>query len=80
MTWDLLAALLVVAGALWLLRWNASRGAACSSCPATAQVRRDRAVAACCTTTRIPTDQLGLSRSRTASAAASEAGSVPPAS
>jgi hypothetical protein len=81
MTWDLFAALLVVAAALWLLRWNSRRGAACSSCPATADVRRDRAIADCCKTQgRVPLAQLGLSRSRAASAAVSDEAAVPPVS
>lgn len=83
MTWDLFAVVLVVAAALWLLRWNARRGSACASCPATADVRRDRALASrsgapavCCKSS----DQLAIGRSSVAKAARSAASGVPPVS
>ncbi len=82
MTWDLLAVILVVVAAIWLLRWNARRGTACASCPATADVRRDRALAqtgtpaVCC---KSP-DQLAIGRANTASAADKAASGVPPVS
>lgn len=60
MTWDTLAALLVVAAALWLLRWSATHGS-CSSCPTHAEAGAAKARLSAGESVRKRPDQLRLS-------------------
>lgn len=62
-TMDTVAALAVVVAGAWLLGWNARRGRACASCPATADVRKVVAIAAAARPpVRRTADQVALGR------------------
>ena len=67
MTWDAAAALLVVAGAVWLLRWAATRGS-CASCPTQVEAGASKARVIHASFVRKRPDQLRLAGCTCASA------------